>query len=500
MASPLQIILNDRDYQEARDAGGGGPRKDFYEDRDREFHDHKATLLGQLGSIESALRAQAASQGDIGYIKVILSRDAWAKSHRPLNALFKSGRAPLVGGGDLGEMYFEARPRTLREIARDISAAEDQARHRFDSRRDKTVANPSALRSETGAVSKIELYGPRDRRSFSVDEAIAWLTQPMTGSAYHIELFDLPPPHSQLDAYEENRQKLYSSFVQGLSQVRGGLVVQRLPARGKATALISARLEQSSQPPRLLLDTALPTERVRTVAVVPFDRSVERHRRLLGFLDHHPLVKHIDLPPAVVRTIDGERVSAQAAAGNGRTRPTALSVPTRNSSRTYPRMGIIDGGISAELGEWVVEKWDLLNDADVDLAHGSFIGGLAVAGNALNGNAICAEPDGAELVDVAVYPSDRSVNAFDSYFPQGVPQFFEEIEYAITDAKARHGVRVFNMSLNIQQPAEPNRYSSFAAQLDQIAEANDVSCSCPAATRHRTTCAPNGRPTKPRLW
>jgi hypothetical protein len=41
-------------------------------------------------------------------------------------------------------------------------------------------------------------------------------------------------------------------------------------------------------------------------------------------------------------------------------------------------------------------------------------------------------------------------------------------------ARARHGVRVFNMSLNILQPAAPDRYSPHAARLDQIAESNNA--------------------------
>src|SRR3546814_1593434 len=45
---------------------------------------------------------------------------------------------------------------------------------------------------------------------------------------------------------------------------------------------------------------------------------------------------------------------------------------------------------------------------------------------------------------------------------------------AVSDARARHGVRVFNMSLNILQPAAPDRYSPHAARLDRIAESNNA--------------------------
>ncbi|BDA87279.1 hypothetical protein Sa4125_48210 (plasmid) [Aureimonas sp. SA4125] len=55
-----------------------------------------------------------------------------------------------------------------------------------------------------------------------------------------------------------------------------------------------------------------------------------------------------------------------------------------------------------------------------------------------------------------------------------MPQFFDEMETAVSDARARHGVRVFNMSLNILQPAAPDRYSPHAARLDLIAETNNA--------------------------
>jgi hypothetical protein len=48
------------------------------------------------------------------------------------------------------------------------------------------------------------------------------------------------------------------------------------------------------------------------------------------------------------------------------------------------------------------------------------------------------------------------------------------MDAAVADARARHGVRVFNMSLNILQPAAPDRYSPHAIRLDQIAEENNA--------------------------
>ncbi len=37
MASPIQIILNPENYEEARETSGGGPKKDFFANRDQDF-------------------------------------------------------------------------------------------------------------------------------------------------------------------------------------------------------------------------------------------------------------------------------------------------------------------------------------------------------------------------------------------------------------------------------------------------------------------------------
>ena len=45
MASPIQIILDPGEFQEeVRDAGGGGPKKDFFAQRNDDFRAHKRVL------------------------------------------------------------------------------------------------------------------------------------------------------------------------------------------------------------------------------------------------------------------------------------------------------------------------------------------------------------------------------------------------------------------------------------------------------------------------
>lgn len=465
MASPIQVVLNPENFQEARETSGGGGRKDFFAHRDAEFRAHRAALLNQIDTIAGVLSGQSATQGDVGYAKVVLRREAWAKSHRPVTSLFRPDRTPVVGGGDLGVMLVEVQPHSLALVADQIAKAETHTEMRFNEYKQKEEPHPTSRKSETGAIDRIELNGPADRRSFSVEEAVAWLANPMTGSSYHVELFRRPPPRAEWDLLDPSRRKLIESFLAGFNALGHGLSVERLSAGKVRQPLLAVRLDQSRDQPVLRLTDELSSDRRRDVA--QFDPEIERHARLLAFLDNHPLVRRIELPGVVVR-------SATAHTPMGRLRPTSLTIPARDSRRSHPRLGIIDGGISDALSDWVIDRWGILADEDVDHAHGTFIGGLAAIGGALNGVTTCPEPDGAELVDVAVFPDENKAGAFTSYYPEGLPQFFDEMANAVSDARARHGVRVFNMSLNVLQPTAPDRYSPHAARLDQIAEANNA--------------------------
>ena len=457
MASPVQIILNPENYEETREARGGGPRKDFFAGHDMEFKEHKASLIGQLKTI--AVNLSANRQTDLGYLKVILRRSAWAKSHRPLTALFKSERTPMVGGAELGVMIVEGTPDALLKIAEDIGMAEDTTTMREVQGR--SVPYPSVQRSETGAIENVEIYGDSDRRAFSLEQALTWLSNPNTGGSYEVELFTLPPPPRDWDRLDHSHLRLFRSFVSGLTDLGQGLTVQRLPTRDRSQPLLSVRISRSTAGPTFLLNPPPQKERRREIA--PFDSSEERHLRLLNFMDGHPLVRKISLPGVVARTT----------ARHGRRRPDEVVVPVRDTARTHPRIGIIDGGVGMALSDWVIDRWDILAEEHKFPAHGSFIGGLAVLGGSLNGSECCAERDGTELVDLAILPNGNT-DAFASYYPDGLPQFFDEMETAIYEMRGRHGIRIYNMSLNLTQPAMLDRYSPHAARLDKIAEDNDA--------------------------
>lgn len=461
MVSPIQIVLNPDNFHEARETGGGGPGKDFFADRDELFAEHKQNLVHQLEAI--ALHLESQPETEIGYIKVILRREAWAKSHRPVRALFKAPQTPVVGGGDLGVMIVQVSPGALRGIATQILQAEPETTWRFVEALGRELPHPSGRRSEAGAIDRIELYGADDRRDFSVEEAVAWLSNPLTGSSYLLELFEVPPQRSLWDTYDEGHRQMYQTFVDGLARIGRGLSVQLIASGEQNQKLLSVRLSQSNASPTLRL-SSVAAERRHERAL--FDPNVGRHMSLLAFLDKHPLVRRVSLPGIVVQS--------ETPVFRSRPQPDRAAIPQRDSARAYPKLGIIDGGLGEALSDWVTAKWDLIADEDANPEHGTFIGGLAVAGASLNGTACCPELDGAELVDVAVFPDVSQQGIFSSYYPDGVPQFFDEVESAVADMRARHGVRVFNMSLNVVQPARPDTYSPYASRLDQIADAHDA--------------------------
>src|SRR3546814_13991081 len=72
-------------------------------------------------------------------------------------------------------MLIEARPSTIRQVAAEIAKAETHTEMRFNEYKQKEEPHPTSRKSETGAIDRIEIYSAADRRSFSVEEAVAWL-------------------------------------------------------------------------------------------------------------------------------------------------------------------------------------------------------------------------------------------------------------------------------------------------------------------------------------
>jgi hypothetical protein len=461
--APIQVILQADSYRKDRETQRpGSAGMDFFAGRDGEFEVHREQLAEQVRSIQRQIADPewANKYGDVGYVKVTMRSSALAKSHRPTRALFPAQRTPSVGSDELGQLIYEASSNALGRVDDAIARAEPHVRMR--QKGDELIPAPSRYRCEVGAIEKVEAWRREDKRRFAVDEALQWLANPRTGQSYLVELFDRPPPFAQWDALPEAKRKLYNSFLTGLKELGSGLEARMVEGLPVDAIFIEVRLSQSTEPPAVFVAPG-PGGRERVRA--RFDDRKDRHEKLLAFLEQHPLVRYIRLPLELVRTATTQPKKEGA---------LKVVLPARNGSQSYPRVGVIDGGLTAHLTEWVRNKWGLLANEHEDLRHGTFIGGLLVAGKGINGEPVCGEPDGCDLVDVNIFPDESKPAAFAEYYPGGLSDFFDELERAVETARTQYGTRIFNMSLNAVSPVDLDKYSLEARRLDRIADLHDV--------------------------
>lgn len=454
--SPVQIVLNTENFIVAHEKQGGGEYKDFYAEKDTDFINHKSKIFKQLTAIKTAQLDNKYSE--ISFAKLTLKQSGLAKSHRPTKAIFSQDIAPVVGAGDLGELFIELQPSSIEQISEKIAQAEETTR--LKTRKDgKVVYNPSKIRSELGAIRDIKPYDHSEKRRFSTAEGMSWIADPRTGGAYIVEVFEAPPPRHDWDTLSPKKRRLFTSFVYGLESFQPGVTVSRLSDGGEDSVLFGVKLDDSEKAASIQL-TFTRSSASRREGMLPVSASEERHERLLNFLDSHPLVKKTFLPPIISQS---QRSDVHAVG-------KAADLPTRSSETTYPIIGIIDGGISENLDGWIQDQWGLLSDEDKNQAHGTFIAGLAIASGSLNGPGVFRELDGCTVVDLDLLPTE---SAFPNYYPKPL-QFFEELENAIQELKVRTGVRVFNFSLNLDEHVSADSYSAAARILDRIAVENDV--------------------------
>lgn len=456
--SPVQIILNTNDFIEIWDRNPGGSNKDFFAGSDSEFISHRDKIQKQLHEIRNLqVKNEYAA---VSYAKVTLQQSAIAKSHRPTQQLFKRDIAPIVGAGDLGELYVELNPRTIDTISSKVDTAETTTTYKTNSA-GKVVPSPTRIRSEIGAVSGIASYSSADKRKFSLSEALEWLKNPLSAGAYIVELFESIPLPQNRDIVASYKLKLFDSFVEGIKENGPGIIASRLLGNKESGVIYGIKLDNSIKSPIVQL---LPNQSSASKGPInsELNLELESHTKLLRFLDQHPLVKKVLLPPIISSS---NSMSSAPVKISGK-----MVLPKVDPSRSYPKLCIVDGGVSDILDEWVEDRWGLVSPTDKDEEHGTFIAGLSIVGQELNGTAVCREIDGCKIVDMDILPTD---DKFDSYYSKPL-EFFDELKIAVQDIKARTGVRIFNFSLNIVEHVSTSGYSLPAQILDKIAEDNDV--------------------------
>lgn len=437
--NPVQVVLQTDQYMKLPEGGGGGGAKDFYEDRDEEFKRHKHQLLKQVESIRTVLSRTSSRQ--VGYVKVRLQSNALAKSHRPIDALFKPKSLPLVGSGALGELYFEVTSETLASVAVAISSAEDEVTKRDN--KDKLKA--SSARSETGAIEDIALPSIKDKRAFSLEGAVEHFIKWPGARYFTVELF---VDEASLCDNGSNR----SAALTELKKFRSGL--QNL---SRDLTIWSSGDEWR--------DLHITTVQI-SASVVKSEHFGETLDTVIQFLDNSPLVRHYALGAVVTR---GQQ-STNALTGNSPASKTVLPQP--HSGVLYPVVGVVDAGISRDksISQWSAGTVDYMREPDTERDHGTFIAGLLVHGSTFNPSQRI-EQDPCKFFDYDLFTEDDE--KFEDNFQHGFIDMMRQLDQELSGFRPE-GMRVINLSLNPESMTDQNGYSPYAAILDEIADKHDV--------------------------
>lgn len=402
---PVQVLLDTKqfiDLEESRTFGGG--KKDFFENDNRGFARHKDRLRKRLQGITESMTKRGEPAN---FLHVEMREEALAKSYRPLGSLFTESHGfALVGGGRIGEMLFQCTPKALMRLDRIIDEkAEIEPREVVNQRTDQLERRASGYRSELGAINDVKIHDAADRLSFSVEEAVAWLSQPNTLGGYSVELFRPDPqraPHAVAELVEQ--------FRRGMSRLPGGLIVRPFmpsiqtahfgePSLALTVMLVREPDQRFVALP--FLDDGRPAD-VSAIARPPVTTRIERdmtparHQALLAFLSEQTLVRSIELPPLL------EAAPAATSPQN-----EAKNIPSPADDIDYPVVGIVDGGVAdlPTLEPWRAGDAGLVASADRDENHATFIAGLIASGAFLNPHlAERLESQGCKFHDLDIFP------------------------------------------------------------------------------------------------
>lgn len=200
---------------------------------------------------------------------------------------------------------------------------------------------------------------------------------------------------------------------------------------------------------------------LRQAAVDFTQRDVSRllvrtdDRAVLQALASHPAVRKI-WPNAAVRSLVPNAIGAQPA-----------HLPTPQPNVTYPIVGVLDSGVSVDatpLAPWILPGPSFPAGAFLpgDSSHGTFIAGLIAGGSVLNPG-VNPMPDGPCRILPARVFSPRE--------PIGIEDLIPRIEASV---RAHPEVRVWNLSLGLDELCLGPEFSPFACELDEIAHRHQV--------------------------
>lgn len=460
---PIEIVLDVRRFQDVRVRPPGGNAKEFFEGDDAGFVAHRSKIQQSLTSVAQRLRASSA--GRVGFVRVRMREQALAKSHRPVESLFQPTFAPTIGSSGVGEIIVQVTPFTVDRALGETAKAEDRLNYKqHKSKPGVLVPNPSRVRSEVGAIESLNLWSPADRRGFDAAAAVKWFGTRGVPRAYRVDLFDAQRPiQRQAQADFEGAGDLVSDLQRQIDEdLDCGYVATVFRPDNKSMTRMYVWLVTDPSIRYIVAPRQLSRVFTREVETT---LDIKVHRTLLATLEAHPAVRRISLPPNL-------RIAATPAPESRESRPGRRHEFTKPlDGAEYPVVGVIDGGLAQLPNEWIVHGTSFLSPAHVDKAHGTEIGALLVAGQAINGDTICPEPDGCWLADLALIPQEH---AYDLYYKSDL-DLVRQLEIEVQDAKAAAKARVFSFSHNFEEPPGGSpTYTDLSLGLDRIARENDV--------------------------
>ena len=455
--NPVQIVLNDEAFIRAPEPGRAGPDKDFFEGNDQGFSAHKASLISLLDEIAESI--SDSRFGPLTYVRVRMRVDAIAKSYRPNRALFLPDQFPCVGAGAPGELYFRMPSIYVARLRQRFESAELAGETRVSRNTNKPYHYVTKFRSELGAIESIEVVTSASKRLFSAAEAVQAMQQPNVASGYVIELFEQAPLAVVQNADVLGLRQSFESLQSDISRFGDGIYAAILPNPGSLPA-IELLITNSHTKPLLEDRRTVKGELTLLPVSATLNTNVHRHEDVLNAIANHPLVRRIRFP-VLLESSQGSTVPGGK----------PFAIPARVSTGTYPKVGVVDTGISSHFSSWVRDRYDFLDEDDCDPTHGTLVAGILIGARAENGIEIGREVDGCDVVDIPLMPRAPFLQVFGR---RGFEAFLEELEAAIIEARDSHGVRIFNMSLNITAPVEQNSYSIYAARLDEIQDRQNV--------------------------
>lgn len=145
---------------------------------------------------------------------------------------------------------------------------------------------------------------------------------------------------------------------------------------------------------------------------------------------------------------------------------TTVKVKLPQAGQDYPVVGILDSGISDNkyLKPWIVGSADPnYLDEDIDKAHGTFVTGIMLYGDELEGKGYTGT-EGCKLFEAVVYPNDKLNIVYES-------ELIKNIQNTI---KNHSNIKIWNLSLGSSHEANIDEFSDFGKALDKLQDDYNV--------------------------